>query len=71
MRLPSPGHRTADYSCAKPEVGTGVATVSRPVPSPDLLTPDNAVMLFVDHQPQMVFGVGSGDRAGIINSTGP
>ncbi|MGW0632377.1 hypothetical protein ACWD27_39370, partial [Streptomyces sp. NPDC002758] len=30
--------------------------------SPDLLTPDNAVMLFVDHQPQMFFGTGSGDR---------
>jgi nicotinamidase-related amidase len=38
-------------------------------PSPDLLTPDNAVMLFVDHQPQMFFGVGSGDRTGIINAT--
>ncbi|MFD0280033.1 hydrolase [Kitasatospora sp. NPDC127111] len=38
-------------------------------PSPDLLTPDNAVMLFVDHQPQMFFGVGSGDRTAIINST--
>ena len=38
-------------------------------PSPDLLTPDNAVMLFVDHQPQMFFGTGSGDRTGIINAT--
>ena len=38
-------------------------------PSPDLLTPDNAVMLFVDHQPQMFFGTGSGDRTAIINST--
>lgn len=38
-------------------------------PSKDLLTPDNAVMLFVDHQPQMFFGTGSGDRAAIINST--
>ncbi|MBC2865212.1 hydrolase [Streptomyces mexicanus] len=38
-------------------------------PSPDLLTPDNAVMLFVDHQPQMFFGTGSGDRTSIINST--
>ncbi|MGW1642175.1 hydrolase [Streptomyces lavendulae] len=38
-------------------------------PSSDLLTPDNAVMLFVDHQPQMFFGTGSGDRAAIINST--
>ncbi|MEV0501686.1 hydrolase [Streptomyces spectabilis] len=38
-------------------------------PSSDLLTPDNAVMLFVDHQPQMFFGTGSGDRSAIINST--
>ncbi|MBO1414767.1 hydrolase, partial [Streptomyces sp. FH025] len=38
-------------------------------PSPDLLTPDNAVMLFVDHQPQMFFGTGSGDRVAIINAT--
>ncbi|MFF8831155.1 hydrolase [Streptomyces sp. NPDC015131] len=38
-------------------------------PSPDLLTPDNAVFLFVDHQPQMFFGTGSGDRAAIVNNT--
>ncbi|MFE6334252.1 hydrolase [Streptomyces sp. NPDC057798] len=38
-------------------------------PSPDLLTPDNAVFLFVDHQPQMFFGTGSGDRSAIINNT--
>ncbi|MFF3547579.1 hydrolase [Streptomyces platensis] len=38
-------------------------------PSPDLLTPDNAVVLFVDHQPQMFFGTGSGDRSAIINAT--
>ncbi|MFJ6851837.1 hydrolase [Streptomyces sp. NPDC091271] len=38
-------------------------------PSPDLLTPDNAMMLFVDHQPQMFFGAASSDRAGVINST--
>ncbi|NBM15252.1 hydrolase [Streptomyces sp. GC420] len=37
-------------------------------PSTDLLTPDNSVVLFVDHQPQMFFGVGSGDRTAIINS---
>ncbi len=37
--------------------------------SPDLLTPDNAVVLFVDHQPQMFFGTGSGDRTAIINAT--
>ncbi|MCX0241949.1 MULTISPECIES: hydrolase [Streptomyces] len=38
-------------------------------PSPDLLTPDNAMMLFVDHQPQMFFGAASADRAGVINAT--
>lgn len=38
-------------------------------PSPALLTPDNAVMLFIDHQPQMFFGTGSHDRTTIINST--
>ncbi|QDY80373.1 hydrolase [Streptomyces qinzhouensis] len=40
-----------------------------PAPSPDLLTPDNCAVLFVDHQPQMFFGTGSGDRTAIINST--
>ncbi|WP_189269314.1 hydrolase [Streptomyces fuscichromogenes] len=38
-------------------------------PSPDLLTPDNCAVLFVDHQPQMFFGTGSSDRTAIINST--
>ncbi|MFE6306147.1 hydrolase [Nocardiopsis sp. NPDC057823] len=38
-------------------------------PSPDLLTPDNAMVLFVDHQPQMFFGASSSDRAGVINAT--
>ncbi|WP_327071794.1 hydrolase [Kitasatospora sp. NBC_01302] len=38
-------------------------------PSSDLLTPDNSMMLFVDHQPQMFFGTGSGDRSAIINAT--
>ncbi|WDV56203.1 hydrolase [Streptomyces coeruleorubidus] len=38
-------------------------------PSPDLLTPDNCAVLFVDHQPQMFFGIGSGDRTAIINAT--
>jgi nicotinamidase-related amidase len=38
-------------------------------PSPDLLTPENSVFLFVDHQPQMFFGTGSGDRTAVINAT--
>ncbi|MFJ1565767.1 hydrolase [Streptomyces erythrochromogenes] len=41
----------------------------RAAPSADLLTPDNSVMLFIDHQPQMFFGTGSGDRSAVINST--
>ncbi|MFD4633487.1 hydrolase [Streptomyces sp. NPDC058284] len=40
-----------------------------PAPGPDLLTPDNCAVLFVDHQPQMFFATGSGDRTAIINST--
>lgn len=38
-------------------------------PSEDLITPENSVFLFVDHQPQMFFGVGSGDRGAIMNAT--
>ncbi|MFC4502680.1 MULTISPECIES: hydrolase [Streptomyces] len=38
-------------------------------PSADLLTPGNCAVLFVDHQPQMFFGTGSGDRTAIINAT--
>ncbi|GHD63002.1 hydrolase [Streptomyces goshikiensis] len=38
-------------------------------PSGDLLTPDNSVMVFIDHQPQMFFGVGSGDRTAVMNAT--
>ncbi|MFI8193625.1 hydrolase [Streptomyces sp. NPDC085946] len=37
-------------------------------PSPDLLTPDNCAVLFVDHRPQMFLGTGSGDRAAILNA---
>ncbi|MGW1887323.1 hydrolase [Streptomyces sp. NPDC001970] len=48
---------------------TDAEIVATPAPSPDLLTPDNAVFLFVDHQPQMFFGVGSGDRTAIVNAT--
>lgn len=33
-----------------------------------LLTPDNCVVAFIDLQPQMLFGVNSHDRQGIINN---
>jgi nicotinamidase-related amidase len=34
-----------------------------------LLTPDNCVVAFIDHQPQMLFGVTNFDRQTIINNT--
>jgi nicotinamidase-related amidase len=37
-------------------------------PSPDLITPDNSVMLFIDFQPQMFFSTGSHDCTSIINA---
>ncbi|MFB5195820.1 hydrolase [Neobacillus sp. KR4-4] len=35
----------------------------------DLLTADNSVVILIDHQPQMLFGVQSHDRQTIINNT--
>jgi nicotinamidase-related amidase len=34
----------------------------------ELLTPDNSVLLLIDHQPQMAFGVQSHDRGAITNN---
>ncbi len=34
-----------------------------------LLTPDNCVVVLIDHQPQMMFGVAGVDRESIINHT--
>jgi nicotinamidase-related amidase len=36
---------------------------------PDLLTPDNCQLIFIDHQPQMAFGVQSMDRQLLKNNT--
>jgi nicotinamidase-related amidase len=36
---------------------------------PDLLTPDNCQLIFIDHQPQMAFGVQSIDRQVLKNNT--
>ena len=35
----------------------------------DLLTPENCQMIFIDHQPQMAFGVQSIDRQALKNNT--
>lgn len=34
----------------------------------ELLTPDNSAFIFIDHQPQMFFGVQSHDRETIVNN---
>jgi nicotinamidase-related amidase len=36
---------------------------------PELLTPDNCQLIFIDHQPQMAFGVQSMDRQTLKNNT--
>ena len=36
---------------------------------PELLTPDNCQLIFIDHQPQMAFGVQSIDRQMLKNNT--
>ncbi len=36
---------------------------------PDLLTPQNSQLIFIDHQPQMAFGVQSIDRQALKNNT--
>jgi nicotinamidase-related amidase len=33
------------------------------------LTPDNCVLALIDHQPQMLFGVGNFDRQDVVNKT--
>ncbi len=35
----------------------------------DLLTPENCTLIFIDHQPQMSFGVANIDRQTLINNT--
>jgi nicotinamidase-related amidase len=35
----------------------------------ELLTPQNSTMIFIDHQPQMAFGVTSIDRQTLLNNT--
>lgn len=39
------------------------------MPKPDLLTPQNCQLIFIDHQPQMAFGVQSIDRQTLKNNT--
>lgn len=34
----------------------------------DLLSPDNSILILIDHEPQMIFGVGSMDRQLLLNN---
>ena len=34
-----------------------------------LLTPENSTVIFIDHQPQMIFGVANIDRQSLVNNT--
>lgn len=65
--------RTQHTQCASSNKGNKMTEFNldnvKAAPSEDLITPENSVFLFVDHQPQMFFGVGSGDRQSIINGT--
>jgi hypothetical protein len=36
-----------------------------------LYTPQDSAVVFIDHQPQMTFGVADTDRATLINHPGP
>jgi nicotinamidase-related amidase len=38
-------------------------------PKLEVLTPDNCQLIFIDHQPQMAFGVQSIDRQTLKNNT--
>lgn len=54
-----PQQATVDLSKTTPAAPKGAA---------DLLTPQNSILLMIDHQPQMAFGVQSHDRAIILNN---
>ena len=43
-------------------------TPAAPKGATDLLTPQNSILLMIDHQPQMAFGVQSHDRGLILNN---
>ena len=45
------------------------ATPTAPKGAHELLTPQNSVLILIDHQPQMAFGVQSHDRTLILNNT--
>src|SRR5215212_1464496 len=45
------------------------AAPTAPKGAHELLTPQNSILLLIDHQPQMAFGVQSHDRALILNNT--
>ena len=58
---------TAGSQRAEQDMRAAVPTA--PKGAHELLTPQNSILLLIDHQPQMAFGVQSHDRALILNNT--
>src|SRR3978361_798769 len=48
---------------------SSILTMATPKGYTTLLTPENCTVIFIDHQPQMAFGVQSIDRQSLINNT--
>lgn len=42
--------------------------VSAPKPAPQLITPENSMIIFIDHSPQYLFSLSSMDRGTLINN---
>lgn len=61
----------AGYGIQNPAQNAGRPAAAAPAPRPghlELLTKENSVLLLIDHQPQMIFGVRSHDRQAIRNN---
>ncbi len=54
------------YACDRPCIDS--ITEDTMSPKLELLTPDNSQLLYIDHQPQMAFGVVSIDRQLLKNN---
>lgn len=54
-------------AAGQPAANTSRATAGAPAGATELLTPKNAILVMIDFQPQMAFGVQSHDRQAIKN----
>lgn len=82
VRFPGLPQRPEGVSTRPAQQGNGRGTDSGRTPEPStvpllenpmpdyrkLYTPEDSAVVFIDHQPQMLFGVASADRAGLNNN---